>query len=97
MWVSRYFSSSLGKKSLMAVTGCGLAFFLLFHLAGNATSFWGSEAFNKYGARLHSFGFIVHVFEIVLLAFFLTHITTGIILFIENLLARPHRYAISKK
>ncbi len=97
MWVSRYFSSSLGKKSLMAVTGCGLALFLMVHLAGNATSFWGREAFNRYAARLHSFGIIVHVFEVVLLLFFLTHITTGVILYVEDLRARPQRYAISKK
>lgn len=97
MWVTRYFSSSVGKKSLMAVTGCGLALFLMVHLAGNATAFWGRAAFDKYAARLHSFGVIVHVFEVVLLAFFLTHITTGIILYVENLRARPQRYAISKK
>lgn len=97
MWVGKYFSSSIGKKSLMAFTGGGLALFLLVHLAGNATSFWGRDAFNRYAARLHSFGVIVHVFEVVLLLFFLTHITTGVLLYIENLRARPQRYAISKK
>lgn len=96
MWIARYFSSSLGKKSLMAVTGCGLALFLLVHLAGNATSFWGREAFNRYAAHLRSFEFIVHLFEVGLLAFFLTHITTAIILYVEDLRARPQRYAMSK-
>ena len=40
-------------------------------------------------------GLLVHVFEIALLGLFLIHITTGIILFVENLQARPSRYSVN--
>lgn len=97
MWVCDYVSSSLGKKSLMALSGFFLAFFLLVHLAGNSTTFWGRDAFNSYAAHLHSLGIVIHLFEVVLLLFFLIHVITGVTLYIEDLKARPERYSVSKK
>jgi len=89
------YRSSVGKKSIMAATGLLLAIFLLTHLLGNSVSFLGREAFNAYAEKLHSLGVFIPVFAVILLSLFLIHIITGIILFLENLGARPTRYAVN--
>lgn len=89
--------SSIGKKTIMAVTGGLLGLFLLGHLAGNSTAFFGRETLNAYAVRLHSLGFLIPIIEAGLLAVFITHIVTGLILYIENLRARPIPYLVSRK
>ncbi|MBU4326690.1 MAG: succinate dehydrogenase cytochrome b subunit, partial [Proteobacteria bacterium] len=96
-WILTVLSSSIGKKYIMAVSGACLSFFLLAHLIGNSISFWGKEAYNSYASHLHSLGFLVYILEILLLLLFLVHIVMGITLFIENLSARPNRYAVKEK
>jgi len=93
--IGSLYRSSVGKKSVMAASGLLLSLFLLTHLLGNSTSFMGRETFNSYAEKLHSYGILVNIFEIVLLALFLIHIITGIILYFENLKARPARYAVN--
>jgi len=95
-WLARLYQSSVGKKSIMAVSGILLVLFLFTHLIGNSTSFLGRTAFNSYAERLHSLGGLVYIFEICLLLVFLTHIITGVILYFENLKARPSRYNINR-
>ena len=93
--IGSLYRSSVGRKSIMAASGLLLSLFLLAHLIGNSTSFMGREAFNSYAEKLHSYGKLLYIFEIVLLALFLIHIITGIILYFENLKARPSRYAVN--
>jgi succinate dehydrogenase / fumarate reductase cytochrome b subunit len=94
-WIGSLYRSSIGKKSIMAASGLLLSFFLLTHLLGNSVSFWGREAFNAYAEKLHSMGNLIYVFEIGLLTLFLLHIITAIILYLENLQARPSRYSVN--
>lgn len=94
-WTGSLYRSSIGKKSIMAASGLLLSFFLLTHLLGNSVSFLGREAFNAYAAKLHSAGALIYLFEAGLLALFLIHIITGTILYLENLQARPSRYAVN--
>ena len=96
-WFSQTFSSSLGKKYIMAITGLLLGGFLLVHAAGNSSIFWGRHAFISYAEHLHSLGPLVPVAEFILLAIFLLHIVTGISLYFKNLQARSDRYAVSKQ
>jgi succinate dehydrogenase / fumarate reductase cytochrome b subunit len=63
-------------------------------LLGNSISFLGREAFNSYAERLHSLGVLIYLFELGLLTLFLIHILTGVILYLENLGARPSRYSV---
>ncbi|MGW8160731.1 MAG: succinate dehydrogenase cytochrome b subunit [Desulfobulbales bacterium] len=93
--IGSLYRTSVGKKSVMATSGLLLALFLLAHLIGNSFSFLGRDAFNSYAEKLHSMGGLIYLFEVVLLTLFLLHIITGIILYIENLRARPVRYAIN--
>jgi succinate dehydrogenase / fumarate reductase cytochrome b subunit len=93
--IGSLYRSSVGKKSIMAASGLLLSLFLLTHMLGNSVSFLGRDAFNTYAERLHSLGILVYIFEIGLLTLFLIHIITGIILYLENLQARPSRYSVN--
>jgi succinate dehydrogenase / fumarate reductase cytochrome b subunit len=91
-WLIRTFGSSIGKKLLMAITGLSFIGFLSVHLAGNLTLYKGGAAFNAYAEKLHMLGPILTVFEFGLLAFALIHVTTGLILFVQNFKARSVPY-----
>lgn len=79
----------------MAASGLLLCFFILSHMLGNSISFLGREAFNAYAEKLHSYDVLLNFFEIGLLTLFLIHIITGVILYFENLGARPSRYSVN--
>ena len=95
-WITGTLGSSIGKKLLMAITGFSFCGFLAAHLAGNLTIYGGKNAFNGYAEHLHALGPLLTVAELVLLSFFLVHVITGLILFLQNLKARPVRYAVNK-
>ena len=96
-WLIRTFGASIGKKLLMAITGLGFFGFLCAHLAGNLTLYKGGTAFNTYAQKLHSLGPILTVFELGLLAFAIIHVTTGILLFVQNFKARSVPYKIDRR
>lgn len=95
-WVFRAFSTSVGKKQLMAVTGVMFLLFLAVHLAGNLTIHVGAESFNSYSEHLHDLGPFLAAAELLLVLFALLHIGTGAVLFFQNRRARPVRYAVDK-
>jgi len=90
--------SSVTKKFVMAFAGIFLMAFLLVHLAINLCLLRndGGEWFNA-AAHFMGTNYIVKVFEIVLMAGFLLHILLGIILQVQNWMARPVRYMVSNK
>ena len=87
----RVFSSSVGTKLLMGLTGVALFAYMLLHLAGNALIFAGPEIFNDYSHALISNPLIVPI-EIGLLLIFLVHIYKAITMWTGNQAARPVRY-----
>ncbi len=97
MWVKEILDSSVGKKMLMAVTGFFFCTFLVVHLLGNLMLYGGKEAFNSYAEHLHALGPVLNVAEVLMLAFAIVHVVTGIRLFLQNRSARPVRYQVSKK
>lgn len=88
------FTSTVGRKILMAVTGLLLVGFITIHLLGNLSIFAGHEAINIYAAGLHSMPPVVWIFRLVILVLFVIHITFGIQLTMENSAASPEQYAI---
>jgi succinate dehydrogenase / fumarate reductase, cytochrome b subunit len=90
------FTSSIGKKLLMAVTGFCFCGFLVVHLIGNLTVYGGSDTFNAYVEHLHSLGVLINVAELGLVLLALVHVTTGTVLFYQNWRSRPVRYAVRK-
>ncbi|HVL69437.1 MAG TPA: succinate dehydrogenase cytochrome b subunit [Vicinamibacterales bacterium] len=88
----RLFSSSVGTKLLMGLTGLALFVYMVLHLAGNALIFAGPDIFNEYSHRLISNPLIIPI-EIGLLAVFLIHIYKAIRMWMANSAARPVGYA----
>lgn len=95
-WLVRSLFSSIGKKQVMAITGLVFCLFLATHLAGNLTVYGGEAMFNSYSERLHSFGLLVNIAEIGLLVFAVFHVFLAVVLYLENLQARPIRYAVKR-
>ncbi|MBF0208834.1 MAG: succinate dehydrogenase cytochrome b subunit [Oligoflexia bacterium] len=86
-----YFTSSVGKKQILALSAVSLCVFSAVHLLGNTLIFFGPEYFNAYGHALEKNPFLP-VAEGGLLALFLVHICLALYLFVENKLARPQGY-----
>jgi succinate dehydrogenase / fumarate reductase cytochrome b subunit len=88
---SRLFSSSIGSKLLIALTGLGLFLFLIGHLSGNLLFLLGPEAFNQYSHKLIS-NPLVYVAEAGLIAIFLLHVYKTVQLYAGSKSARPVGY-----
>jgi succinate dehydrogenase / fumarate reductase, cytochrome b subunit len=87
----RVFSSSVGTKLLIGLTGLALFAYMLLHLAGNAIIFFGQNAFNTYSHQLISNPLIVPI-EVGLLLVFLLHIYKTVTMWVRNKAARPVGY-----
>lgn len=94
-WFLKFIGSSIGKKFTMAVTGSFLLIFLIIHLIGNVTLFFGADTFNGYVKTLDVIKPLIRIIELVLLSVFLLHIFNGVRLWIENRRARGTAYKIN--
>ena len=94
------FSSSLGRKVVMGLTGLFLCSFLIVHLAGNLALFKpvseAAEAFNRYTLFMTT-NPLIRISEILLFAGLVAHIADAIMLTNANKKARPVKYAMDKK
>lgn len=93
-WIGRFLTSSIGKKTFMALTGLSLVGFLVVHLAGNLTLYSSNEAFNEYAHKLESLGLLLNLAEVGLLGLFVVHIGIALRLSRENASARPQAYQV---
>jgi succinate dehydrogenase / fumarate reductase, cytochrome b subunit len=91
-----FFSSTIGKKLMVAITGLFMIVFLLLHLAGNLEIFSGPDAVNQYAAFLKTMPKVVWAFRIALIASVLGHIWLTISLTQSNKKARPEMYHLKK-
>ena len=91
--MSNILTSSIGKKLMMSLAGIFLVIFLLVHLGINLSLILADtrEPFNK-AAHFMGTNVVVKVLEIVLFGGFLLHMFYGVLLQIQNWLARPNRY-----
>jgi len=90
--------SSITKKQIVALTGLVLIIFVIAHLAGNLFIYGGPGAFNGYAEHLEDLGILLNMAEYTLLAVFVIHIWTTVLLVLENIKARGglKRYAVNK-
>lgn len=89
---SRIWNSSLGKKYIMAISGCALFVFVIGHLIGNLQFFMGPEVINHYGDFLQSNWEIKWPARIGLLVMVALHIASALRLTAENRAARGQGY-----
>ena len=87
-------SSSIGRKWIVALTGICLILFVIGHMLGNFTFFFGPDWINAYAEHLQGLGFFLWVIRIALLAVVGTHILFTILLWHENMRANPGKYAV---
>lgn len=92
--IANAFSSSIGKKLVMGITGLFLISFLLVHCFLNSFIFFDKtgELFNE-GAHFMATNWIIRAMEVVLMAGLLLHIVQGARLTFQNQAARPVKYA----
>jgi succinate dehydrogenase / fumarate reductase cytochrome b subunit len=89
------FSSSVGTKIAIGLTGVLLFIYLLIHIAGNLIVFFGPAAFNTYAFTLES-NPLLPLVELVLLSWFVIHIYKTVRMFLANQNTRPVAYAKKK-
>jgi succinate dehydrogenase / fumarate reductase cytochrome b subunit len=87
--------SSVGKKILMAITGQVMILFVVAHMVGNATIYFGR--LNAYAEQLHSLPLILWIYRTVMFALLLLHAIVGIQLYLENRKSKPQAYSIRKR
>lgn len=100
-WLGGFFSSSIGLKWLMALTGIGLLLYVIAHLIGNLKIFAGvdpetgaypidlySEALITLGGHIVPEGSILLLFRIGLASMFILHIWSAAVLTRRNRAAR---------
>ncbi len=92
--IANAFSSSIGKKLIMGITGLFLISFLVVHCFLNAFVFFDNTGvlFNE-GAHFMATNWIIRAMEVVLMAGLLLHIVQGARLTFQNQAARPVKYA----
>jgi succinate dehydrogenase / fumarate reductase, cytochrome b subunit len=96
MQQSNFYTSSIGRKIIMASTGMLLMVFLLVHLGLNATIFIGDRGvlFDQTAHFLHN-NWGLHLLEILLFSGFILHIWQGISLTRQNRSKRSTPYAVN--
>ncbi len=93
---SELFTSSIGKKWVMALTGIFLILFLIVHVSLNAT-IWANDGGKMFEAGAHFMGSMIvpRILEIGLVAGFLLHIIQGLMLEFQNRSNRKKGYAVA--
>jgi succinate dehydrogenase / fumarate reductase cytochrome b subunit len=87
-----FFSSTLGKKWLMAVTGLILFGFVVGHMLGNLQIYLGQEQLDHYAELLQANKPFLWAFRSVLLFCVSVHIWAAVVIWLRNRSARPVKY-----
>src|SRR6476620_7182592 len=95
--IKKAFSSTIGQKFLVGITGLGLVLFVILHLLGNLTLFKGDPIlFNSYSNSLMELGVLLNIAETALTVVAIIHVGLAIRLRILARRARPISYAETK-
>lgn len=86
--------SSLTKKYVMALAGLFLITFLFVHLGINLLVLLPDTSWFNIAAHFMGTNILIKVFEVVLFGGFIIHIIYGLILQVQNWMARPDRYKV---
>ena len=99
LWVVEFYSSAVGKKYVMAITGIMLMGYVFAHMIGNLKLYMGAAEMDAYGEWLRELGYpmlpetvLLWMMRIGLLAAFVLHIHAAYSLTMANRRARPQAY-----
>ncbi|TDP98095.1 succinate dehydrogenase cytochrome b subunit [Labedaea rhizosphaerae] len=97
----RLWSSTVGKKAVMAVTGVVLLLYVVAHMAANLKIFVGPESLDGYGRWLRGlgagafgYGGLIWIARVVLVAAVVLHMTAAVQLARRAHAARPVAYQV---
>lgn len=92
--------STVGKKTVMAVSGLVMLLYLVVHMIGNLKIFFGADEFNGYAHWLRVVGepfmheeWTLWLVRVVLVAAVVAHATSAYQLSRRDIRARPSKYA----
>ena len=94
--MNKHLKSSVGKKQVVAATGLMLILFIVGHLAGNMTFYFGPDTFNAYAEKLMHLRPGLYIVEGGLLVIFLIHMWFTALVVHENMRSRPIDYEVKK-
>ncbi len=86
--IASFFTSSIGKKWIVALTGLVLIGYVIGHMLGNLQIFTQPKQINNYALFLHSMPLALWAVRIFLIVCFVLHIVMTIKLTIENRAAK---------
>ena len=92
--MSNFFSSSIGKKFVMSLTGLFLMVFLLVHLIINLMLIIGPDAYNR-AAHFMATNPVIKIVEPILALGFIVHMIWASFLTLQNQSKRPVKYAVT--
>ncbi len=93
--MTNLFSSSIGKKVIMSLSGFFLMSFISVHLTVNLFLLAGNEAYNM-AAHFMATNQVIRIIEPILGFGFLLHILYSIVITVKNYKARPIKYKKNK-
>ena len=96
-WILRFYTSNIGLKVVMALTGFAMFGFLLTHLIGNLQIFWGAEIINSYAEMLHDHPTVLWPLRLGLIGAVGAHIHAAVTLTSRSMAARPEGYKKFKR
>ena len=91
--IMQLFTSTVGRKVLMAITGQFMVLFVIVHMLGNSSIFIPG-GINAYAEHLHALPPLVWAFRLVMICVASIHILFGIQLSLENRAANAETYAV---
>ncbi|MER6105402.1 succinate dehydrogenase [Streptomyces sp. NPDC001832] len=98
-----FWDSSVGKKTIMAVSGLIMLLYLVVHMIGNLKIFFGSGEFNHYAHWLRTMGepflhyeWALWIVRVVLVAAVVLHAVSAYQLSRRDIRARPAKYVHKK-
>ena len=89
----RMYRTSIGTKIVMAVTGLLLFLWIIAHMLDNLLVFAGQDAMNAYAFSLKELGPLLWIVRIGLLALFIVHILSAVLVWRSNRGARTEAYS----
>ena len=94
MTLKQFFTSSIGKKFVVGITGLFLILFLVVHCFINGMIVFSDngETFNHWASFMGT-NWIIRVVEIGLFAGLILHIVQGLVLWAQNRNVRPIKYS----